>query len=131
IIIAFLMFASRFICAAQFTSDSSLTAYLTPTHLLERKLPSFKISNAESSISHEIFSNKVILLTFWFVGCTACMAEIPYLNTLIDSINDRQFQIISFARNTKDEIEMYLSNTNDSFKKPKYSIIPLCDAPYV
>lgn len=79
---------------------------------------------------------KVTLVSFWFVGCKSCMQEIPCLNMLQDSIRDARFQVISFARNTAHEIDMFVNKRYDttvrafknyrSARQMNYEIIPSC-----
>lgn len=92
-------------------------------------------ANDRSFPLNSLLKDKVTLVNFWFVGCFSCMEELPYLNALIDSINSEQFQVVSFARNTKEELDNYFSDTTDYHLKLvrklnnnqfKYAAYPCC-----
>src|SRR5688572_29206532 len=100
-----------------------------------KPFPEFDLkSHSGKRWTNSELKGKVTLVSFWFIGCKSCMQEIPCLNMLKDSITDPRFQLISFARNTPKEIEMFVNKKYDttvrafknyrSTRQMKYEIIP-------
>lgn len=102
-----------------------------------KPFPSFDLAGRSGKRwTNEELTGKVTLVSFWFVGCKNCMQEIPCLNMLQDSIRDTRFQLVSFARNTPHEVEMFVNKRYDttarafrnyrSARQINYEIIPAC-----
>jgi thiol-disulfide isomerase/thioredoxin len=94
---------------------SHTVAAQTSKPLLNNPLPDF----SATSISGKNWSNKnllgkVTLISFWYIGCLPCMSEAPYLSALNDSMHDKNFQLISFAKNNKNDLEGFLLNKSTS-----------------
>jgi thiol-disulfide isomerase/thioredoxin len=83
-----------------------------------------------------VFRGRVTLVSAWRIGCAFCMLEIPEYNSLVDSIADPRFQVISFAPQTRGELEeFYGSDTSKApaaaryqmgIPVPKYDVLPMC-----
>ncbi|HBG70563.1 MAG: hypothetical protein A2W93_06150 [Bacteroidetes bacterium GWF2_43_63] len=57
----------------------------------------------------EIFSDKVILVHFWFLTCGGCIIENPLLNRIADTLKSNpDFQLLAFANNTNEELQHFL-----------------------
>ncbi|HRD51027.1 MAG TPA: TlpA disulfide reductase family protein [Flavobacteriales bacterium] len=86
--------------------------------------------------SNALFKDKVTLVSFWRIGCGACMLEMPAYDALLDSIRDRRFRIISMAPHTPDELEDFYSTESDASIAqvrnamggiiPRYDVLPMC-----
>ncbi|MBD3628747.1 TlpA disulfide reductase family protein [Cyclobacterium sp.] len=70
--------------------------------------------------NNENTKGKTILIKTWFIGCTACIAEFPELNRIVeDHENDDDMVFISLALDAKPELERFL------LKRPfKYQVVP-------
>ena len=54
-----------------------------------KKIDAFREKDMDRvKLSIEELKGKVIVLNFWFVGCPPCRAEIPALNSIVDSYKD-------------------------------------------
>jgi thiol-disulfide isomerase/thioredoxin len=55
---------------------------------------------------------KVVVLNFWFIGCPACMQEIPELNKLVDNYKDNPNVVfLAIALDYSYEIKKFLKTT--------------------
>jgi peroxiredoxin len=59
---------------------------------------------------------KVVVLNFWFVGCGACMSEIPILNHWVQEFKDQGVVFIGFALDHEDQLRAYLKKVPFSYK---------------
>jgi thiol-disulfide isomerase/thioredoxin len=59
---------------------------------------------------------KVIVLNFWFVGCAACVSEIPTLNRLVQEFKGQSVVFIAFALDHKDQLRAFLKKEPFSYK---------------
>ena len=117
-------------------ADSS-NFFFTPDSLLNKPAPSFLGKSIKGNIFRlENFKGKVTLLNFWFIGCTPCMHEIPYLNSIYNQYSGQDFQLISVANNVKEDLiafndsarNEWMSNVRKVMKTEtiNYEIIPAC-----
>ncbi|RYD56408.1 MAG: TlpA family protein disulfide reductase [Sphingobacteriales bacterium] len=103
---------------------------------LNAPLPLFESRSTSGKLwTNQKLEGKVTLVNFWFVGCAPCMAEFRYLDLFLDSINHEDFQVLTFARNTSNQIDEFLNGNREDYnfiKKfnyisaPKFDIIPSC-----
>lgn len=62
---------------------------------------------------------KVVVLNFWFIGCPACMQEIPELNKLVDDYKDNANVVfLAIALDSRHDLQKFLKQTEF-----KYDII--------
>lgn len=76
---------------------------------------------------------KVIVLNFWFIGCAPCEMERPELNAIYSLYKDNSDVIfLSFAKNTKDQLEKFLVKRPFSYPVVELSteLIGLLDLNY-
>jgi thiol-disulfide isomerase/thioredoxin len=123
---------------AQYTTDSAMFAAARPTHLQDKPFPAFAATSIDSAQwSEKSFTGKVTLVNYWFIGCLPCMLKIPYVNALRDSVGNADFQMLSFARNTRQRLRSFLHDKNNEDREDArslnrrevafhYDIIPAC-----
>jgi thiol-disulfide isomerase/thioredoxin len=51
---------------------------------------------------------KVILINFWSTTCGPCIAEMPYLNKIVDSLHNRPFEFVAFTQDKKKIVKKFL-----------------------
>ncbi len=56
------------------------------------------------------FKGKIVLLNFWFNGCTPCVKEVPYEKELVEQFLDKDFVLINI--HMKDNKKAWLSGLN-------------------
>lgn len=86
-----------------------------------KPLPEFNFIDLDGNIyNYKTCRNKIIVINTWFIACSACRAEIPALNQLVNEYKGRHdIVFISLALDNK-------SNLKNFFKKNifKYAIVP-------
>lgn len=69
------------------------------------KAPPFYLLNSNNEIKTLTdYKGKVVLLNFWFPGCTGCRLEIPYEEKLINDFMDADFKLINVCFTGSEEI---------------------------
>lgn len=75
-----------------------------------KKLPPILVDDLNGTKSTLKTSGKIFVINFWFLGCTPCRMEIPYLNELVKIYsNDPRIQFIAIALDKPDDINDFLS----------------------
>ena len=54
---------------------------------------------------------KVVVLNFWFAGCSPCRQEMPELNELVKKYGNQNIQFIGFTMDQTDMAKKFLSKT--------------------
>jgi len=67
-------------------------------------------------IDLEKLKGKVVVLNFWFVSCTGCVAEMPELNKIKEQFRDKDVEFISIVSNSKNDILKFLRKKEFNFK---------------
>jgi peroxiredoxin len=84
-------------------------------------LPDFNFVDLEGNVfTKETTKGKILVLKCWYIGCQACVKEMPALNDMVNQYKDRKdIQFVSLAFDTKDELTAFLK------KRPfMYSVVP-------
>ena len=86
-----------------------------------KPLPGFNFVDLNRTVYNpETCKGKIVVLNFWFIHCTSCVAEMPALNHLVDSYKDNdKVLFVSLALDAKNELEKFLSKT-----KFNYAVVP-------
>lgn len=74
------------------------------------------------NVKHDSTSNKgkIVIINCWYIGCTACVAEMPRLNQLVDQMEDRKdILFLGMALDSTKELEVF---ANEHIFK--YKIVP-------
>ena len=78
------------------TIDSVLK--VCQTEAVGKLFGSFKSFYSNKVFTNENLKGKVVFANFWFAACPPCMAELPELNNLFDSLKtNNKFELISFT----------------------------------
>ncbi|WP_373523305.1 TlpA family protein disulfide reductase [Aquiflexum sp.] len=86
-----------------------------------KTFPKFDFTDLNGNhFNNENTKGKITIIKTWFIGCTACVAEFPELNKLVENhINANDIVFVSLALDSKPELEKFL------LKKPfKYQVVP-------
>jgi len=60
--------------------------------------------------------NQLIVLKFWFIGCGACIEEIPALNKLVAKYSKRpNVKFLSLATDSKKQLQQFFRKTDFSY----------------
>jgi peroxiredoxin len=69
--------------------------------------------------NNENLKGKIVLIKCWYIGCTACVAEFPKLNDLVETYQDRNdIVFISLAFDSEEKLKKFLSQ-----KITKYAVV--------
>ena len=92
-----------------------------------QKLPVIGINElttlkGEATQFSELYSDGPVLLSFWFLGCAPCVAEMKHLSKFNEKYKDMGFKVISVSTDTKSK-----GKVRSFVKKKKYSFDMLFD----
>jgi len=85
-----------------------------------KPLPGFHFVDLNGNVyDSNTCKGKILVLNFWFIGCTACEREMPFLNKLVASYKNRNDVLfVGIAPDNENELKAFLE------KKPfAYAII--------
>lgn len=94
------------------------------SRFLNKELPDFEgttLDNKKFKLSEH--RGKVILVTFWYLACQACMQEVPDFNRLVREYPETDFMIVSVMQDKKADIQKKIVVDGKGFKfiKPVYN----------
>lgn len=102
-------------------ADQTIVAYMRQfgdeflqLYSLENKpLPDFNFTDINgNNYTAANTKGKIILIKCWFIGCTACVKEMPALNELVNNYKDRKdILYLSLAIDGKNELQNFLKKT--------------------
>ncbi len=93
--------------------------------LIGKTLLKTGLEDIDGNLIDSVFlKDKLVFVNCWFIKCTACVAEMPYLNTIVDSMKHRtDVAFLSFAYNKKEDLEKFLLTRTFKFKViPTYNL---------
>lgn len=78
-----------------------------------KPLPGFNLVDINGNVyNKENCNGKIVVLNFWFIGCTACRQEMPDLNKLVASYKNRNDVVfVSIAPDKADSLKKFLQKT--------------------
>lgn len=106
---------------------------ITKTNKLGTDFPEFDLLDVNGNrLTRTELKGKVLVLNFWFIGCSPCEMERPSLNDLTKVYADNKDVVfISFAKNDKEQLTKFLAEnpilynvvpTDKDFIKTKFEI---------
>ncbi len=111
------------------SADKSIAAYMEQFSAQElaflklegKKIPKFNFRDVDGKLyTSENTKGKIVLFKCWFIGCVACVKEMPALNELVEKYKDRDdILFISLAMDGKQPLKKFLTTT-----KFDYSTVP-------
>lgn len=92
--------------------------------LVGKNLPDFSSKTIEGkTITTKNLKGKVVLINFWFVACPPCIAEMPYLNLLVEKYKAQNIRFIAITYENKKAIKNFKRKTPYN-----YEILSLSEA---
>lgn len=72
--------------------------------------PEFKVvSLSGDTISLSSLRKKIVVINFWFMSCSGCIAEFPYFNRLAEEYKNKDVVFLSLCRDTnQDKVREFL-----------------------
>lgn len=80
-------------------------------------LPKFNFTDLKGDVYNaNNTKGKILVLKFWFIGCGACVEEMPSLNKMVTKYKNRpDIKFLSLATDTKAKLQKFLSKTKFSY----------------
>ena len=81
-------------------------------HMEGKPLPEFNFVDLKGRVYNpQTCKGKVVVLNFWFIGCTACVQEMPALNKIVASYKDRSDVLfVSITPDNPDSLKKFLEH---------------------
>lgn len=78
-----------------------------------KPFPEFNLVDINGNVyNKKICKGKIVVLNFWFIGCSTCRKEIPDLNKLVASYKNRKDVVfISIAPDKSEDLKNFLAKT--------------------
>ena len=85
-----------------------------PSELIGQPVPDFTATDLDGNpITLQQYRGKVVLLDFWAVWCSPCIAEMPNVKRVYKTYKDEGFDIIGISLDTDEErLQKYLKENN-------------------
>lgn len=97
----------------------SLPGAIALSKMKNKQAPHFKVKDVyDNEIDLQKLRGKIVVLNFWFTGCSGCVKEIPDLNKIYKQYSDNVC-FISFAPEEKDYLKKYLKE-----REFLYQVVP-------
>ncbi len=76
-----------------------------------KPIPNFSFTDVNGKVyTPANIKGKIVLLKCWFIGCVACVKEMPALNEMVKKYKDRKdILFISLASDSKKELQQFLT----------------------
>lgn len=66
-------------------------------------------------IDSEKLKGKVVVVSFWYIGCSPCRAEMPGMNTLVAKYRDK-VEFLSFSKDDPKRLRDFLKKNSVDFE---------------
>lgn len=103
--------------ANELKSGSIISAYVNPIYVdyqwVGKPFPKFDITDINGiRYNNENTKGKIVVLKCWFIGCGACVKEMPELNKLVHQYKKRKdILFISIAPDSTNKIKAFFTKT--------------------
>ena len=89
-----------------------------------KEFPDFEFTDLEgNTYSKENLKGKTLVVKTWFIACKPCIEEMPQLNQLVESYEDREDLVfLSLSTDPRQDLEKFLTKTDFN-----YVIVPETD----
>tara|TARA_B110000467_G_scaffold65021_1_gene59325 strand:+ start:613 stop:1434 length:822 start_codon:yes stop_codon:yes gene_type:complete len=82
----------------------------------DQKLPDGVFTMLDGSTkTFKDFEGKLLVLNFWYINCGPCIAEMPYLNDLVETYKDKDVQFLALSFDSVPDITNFLTRTEFTY----------------
>ena len=74
-----------------------------------------------STKSFADYKGKMLVINFWYINCGPCIAEMPYLNNLVEKYSSEDIQFLALSFDSKTEIKNFLKFTEFQYDQGSIS----------
>ena len=87
---------------------------------LDKPLPKeqFDMING-STKSFSDFEGSMLVINFWYINCGPCIAEMPYLNKLVEKYKDDNIKFLALSFDSKEDIKQFISEVDFKYEQGK------------
>ena len=79
----------------------------------DKKLPKGVLNMLDGSIkSFKDFEGSLLVLNLWYINCGPCIAEMPYLNNIVDRYKDEDITFLALSFDSIPDITNFLERTD-------------------
>lgn len=89
----------------------------TFNNMLNTMAPDFELKDLQgNSWSLKSFQGKVVVLNFWFISCAPCIQEMPELNKLVKTFENKDVVFLGLTFNNQKQVEGFLTKRVFDYK---------------
>ena len=82
----------------------------------DQKLPKGDLNMLDGSVkSFKDFEGKILVLNFWYIACSPCILEMPYLNQLVEKYKNEDIEFLALSFDSIPDIKNFLSRTEFNY----------------
>ena len=97
--------------------EVALNVTQTNNKMIGKPLPDFNLNDIDGKlVKLSDLKGKPIILNFWFVLCSPCIAEMPALNVIKAKYSKTDIEFISMTFETKEAVKKFLKKTPINFR---------------
>ena len=75
----------------------------------DQKLPEGDLNMLDGSVkSFKDFEGKILVLNFWYIACSPCILEMPYLNQLVEKYKNEDIKFLALSFDSIPDIKNFL-----------------------
>lgn len=84
------------------------------------------VNGKQHTLSEMLKTKDMVMLNFWYVGCSNCYYEFPYINTVYDAYKDdiEILAINDYATDTVEDVKAYPEYLGEDLKMPLFKVDP-------
>ena len=87
---------------------------------LDKPLPKEQFDMINGSIkSFSDFEGSMLIINFWYINCGPCIAEMPYLNKLVEKYKDDNIKFLALSFDSKADIKQFISEVDFKYEQGK------------
>jgi len=87
---------------------------------LDKPLPKEQFDMINGSIkSFSDFEGSMLVINFWYINCGPCIAEMPYLNKLVEKYKDDNIKFLALSFDSKEDIKQFISEVDFKYEQGK------------
>ncbi len=87
---------------------------------LDKPLPKEQFDMINGSIkSFSDFEGSMLVINFWYINCGPCIAEMPYLNKLVEKYKDDNIKFLALSFDSIADIKQFISEVDFKYEQGK------------
>jgi len=82
----------------------------------DQKLPDGVFTMLDGSTkTFKDFEGELLVINFWYINCGPCIAEMPYLNDLVETYKDEKIKFLALSFDSIPDITNFLKRTDFTY----------------